>query len=267
MALSDLQDLGILIGLTSLGIGIITLGIGLYFMLKSRKKGSFDLPHFLTGLGIVGLGAPWLGGTAQFLAIILTGEALPYKTQVYISIWGPPIAGWAWIHIVFSLIKKEWRKYALSAITLLNLIFIIFTYILLPFTKTTEEIENGSKYITAEGIVKFSVPEDTGLPDTRFIGIPGICVILYILIFLVVVGGVFLWVSVKTSSMNTRWKARLIGVGCSSYGIFAPVDATFSSNPIIIVVIRILLVCSFLLITIGYTLPNWFRSKIGIPQP
>lgn len=265
MALSDLEDLGILVGITAFGIVVVSFVTGLSFILRSRDERRIDPQRFLTGAGIIGLGAPWLGGVAQFLAIVLTDEPLDLKLQVYVSIWGPPLAGFCFIYLVLSLVKPEWKYYGLAAIGIINAIFLAFTYVLLPGAKTDTTIENGKEITVVEGIVEFTVSDESGLPDHRLIGIPGLLVLVYVLALIFVVGGVFLWVSLRTQAPEISWKARLVGIGCVLYGVLTPIDAFLVDNPLVVMIARSTIICSFSLIALGYTLPNWFRSRMGIP--
>ncbi len=266
MAISDLEDLGILLGVTAFGIVLISFITGISFILRSREGKKLDIQRLFTGFAIIGLGAPWLGGMSQFIMIVLTGEALELKDQAYISGWGPALAASLWIFLVFSLFKIEYRNIATGIISIFGIVFLLFNYILLPGAETETNYQGNKLIVTAEGIVKFTISDDSKLPDHQYIGIPGLIILLYLFLTIFFVGGFFLWASRATASDEIRWKARLVGIGIVIYGLFTPIDALIADIPFVIILARTAVGLSFILIWIGYTLPTFFRKKVNLIQ-
>ncbi|MFX0116006.1 MAG: hypothetical protein ACFFB3_15760 [Candidatus Hodarchaeota archaeon] len=266
MALSDLKDLGILAGLTSIVLVIISFVLGLYFIIRSFEGKNFERQRFLTGIGIIGLGGTWFGGVIQFLLIILTGDYLDVKLHTYLIAWAPALASLVWIFLVFSLVKPEWRNYAMISISIVTLAFLIFTYGLVSLGDIeTSTRDNGeTKVNLVDGISEQSISNDSGFPNQRYLGIPGLIIALYVVLLILLVGGVFLWTSIRTQSLEIKWKARLVGFGVVVYGFIATIDAFLDPIAVVIILTRFLIICSFFLIALGYTLPKWFRSRIGV---
>jgi hypothetical protein len=269
MALSDLEDLGILTGLTSIALIIISFSLGLYFIIRSLEGKAFERQRFLTGIGIIGLGGTWFGGVIQFIAIILTGDYLDIKLHTYLIAWAPALASIVWIFLVFSLVKPGWRNYATAAIGILTLIFLIFTYGLISLAdiETTTRDNGETEVNLVDGISEQSISKDSGFPNQSYLGIPGIIIAFYVVLLIFLVGGVFLWTSMRTQVLEIKWKARLVGIGIVLYGAIATIDAFLDPGAIVLIFIRFLIICSFFLVAIGYTLPNWLRSRIGVPLP
>ena len=129
-----------------------------------------------------------------------------------------------------------------------------------PLSKIETSTENGTKIETVKGFAEISISEDSGLPDSRFLGVPR-----FFIILVVVVGGTFLWASMKTQVDEIKWKAQLVGIGCVVYGLAAAVDALVAESVIVISLVRPTLITAFLIIYLGYAMPRWLRTQLGLP--
>ena len=121
------------------------------------------------------------------------------------------------------------------------------------------------EYEYVEGLGEYWIPKNSGLADSRFLDISRIFVIIFVLIVVFVVGGTFLWASLKTGVDEIRWKARLIGLGFVVYGPTAAIDAFLAESVELIVLVRIVLVLSISCVYLGYAMPHWLRSRLNLP--
>ncbi|MFX0114698.1 MAG: hypothetical protein ACFFB3_09125 [Candidatus Hodarchaeota archaeon] len=268
---TELEMLGIVAGITALGVVLAGIIVGFLFIIRSRRNGRIDPQFIITGFAVMFLGGSWYGVTGSFLAVLLTGEELfageTLNVHLYLMLyaWAAAASVILWLYLVFSLVKVEYRKYAVGIFAIPMLIFYGLMYIAFPLTDAETTTENGNITEKVDGFAQITISEDSGLPDSQLLGLPSIFMLFFILTLVIGIAGTFLWVSMKTHVVEIRWKARLIGTGLIAYGLFGAIDAFLDLGVALIIIVRLALITSYVIIYLGYVMPNWLRARIGLP--
>ncbi|MFQ5981505.1 MAG: hypothetical protein ACE5OZ_25460 [Candidatus Heimdallarchaeota archaeon] len=271
MVETELETLGIVAGVTALGVVLAGFIVGLLFIIRSRKDGKIDPQFVLTGFAVMFLSGSWYGATGSFLAVLFTGDKLyvgdTLNVHQYLMLyaWAAAASVTIWIYLVFSLVKIEWRKYAVGLYLIPVLIMYFFMYILFPFEDSVTTVEGDETIEKVDGFAQLTTHKDSGLPDSQLLGIPRVLMLFFILTLIIGIAGTFLWVSMKTQVAEIKWKARLVGIGLFSYGLIGAIDAFLDLGVAPIIIVRLGLITSYIIIYIGYVMPNWLRPRLGLP--
>jgi len=131
-----LSPIGLLNGLTQPGLLIFGCILGFFFISKSKKTHA-KLLLFL-GLGTIGIGLWQLGGSIDFVTILLTGSNLPIYLETsnllssifwYFTTLFEFVLGIAFLYYVAITLVVPKRKYYFLALFLLIIVAISFLYI------------------------------------------------------------------------------------------------------------------------------------------
>lgn len=269
MVETELETLGIVAGVTALGVVLAGFIIGLLFIIRSKKDGKIDPQFIITGFAVMFLAGSWYGVTGSFLMVLLTGDGLfkgeTFDVHQYLMTyaWAAAASVMLWLYLVFSLVKVEWRRYAVGLFAIPMLIFYGLMYILFPLKDATLS-ENGDRIWKVDGFAQTTISEDSGLPDSQLLGIPRIFMAFFILALVVGIAGTFIWVSMKTQVDEIKWKARLVGIGLMSFGLVGAIDAFLDLGVAPIIIVRVGLITSYIIIYLGYMMPSWLRPQLGL---
>lgn len=269
---TELETLGIVAGVTALGVVLAGIIVGLLFILRSRRDGKIDPQFVVTGFAIIFLGGSWYGVSGSFLAVLLSGNELfagdTFGVHEYLILyaWAAAASVLLWLYLVFSLVKVEWRNYAVIIYAIPVAIMYILMYAIFPFKDSTLDTSDPNETVDrVDDFAQVTIHKDSGLPDSQLLGIPRILMIFFILTLVIGIAGTFLWVSMKTQIAEIQWKARLVGSGLAAYGLLGAIDAFLSLDVLLIIIVRLALISCFVTIYLGYVMPNWLRSRVGLP--
>lgn len=280
MSLSDLDAFPLGLGISSLSVALSSFLIGFSLIIQKThppERDNRDIPQALTGVAVIGLGGMWFGEAVQFLVIVLFEKPIDFLSHSYLVGWALPLAAIVWIYLAFSLVKTEWRNYALGIIGVISWFFLVILYLLLPFIDTKVLIQNRAETETVEWIAEYTIPADSKLPEYHYVGILGLIAIFYLLV-IGSVGALFLWESTKNQAAKIQWQNRFRGIGCLVFCVAAQAEILWRVHlinignplndfPIIAFSVRAAIIGSFLMIWLSCTLPHWFQKLIGLAAP
>jgi len=216
-----LEPIGWLNGITALGVFFFSFLFGLFFAIKSRKKGS----NLLLYLGLIYIFAAlvYTGDVLDFFTILSTGDNVHER-----FVWLIGLINWMWFPgaVLFAMYigallitpKKKW--YILSIYLVLGVIFELFLF-LYPSGSVGYDPDPEGKDIYNDNLA--------------FTSITGIVALIFLLSLLIFLGFGFLRKGIQSTGIIRR-KFFLISSGAFIYIIGAVLDGLFSPGVYLIFV-------------------------------
>ncbi len=239
MAFTDLSYLDLLRGSLSLAFVIIALIIGLRILLKYFK---FKNKVFISvSLTWIFLSASWWWPSFNFLNIGLFGFRLSNLSYLILANFFIPLAILFWIYSFSSLNLQNKNKIIVAILGLISVLYEIVLFVLL-----------------------FTYPDLIGVEIT-----PGVIsrtpltlgFAIFAILIAFIMGIIFAFNSIKSDDPKIRWKGRFLLIAFIFFTLGAGLDAISWTNPIIVVMIRLLLILSSFAYYFGFFLPekmaNW----------
>ncbi len=239
MAFTDLSYLDLLRGSLSLAFVIISLIIGIRILLKyfSHKNKVF----VSVSLTWIFLSASWWWPSFNFLTIGLFGFRLSNLSYLILANFFIPLAILFWIYSFSSLNLQNKNKIIVVILGVISFSYEILLFILLFTCPDLIGVE-----ITPEIISR--TPLTLGFA-------------IFAIFIAFIMGIIFAINSMKDSDPKIRWKGRFLLIAFIFFTLGAGLDSISWTNPIIVVVIRLLLIISSFAYYFGFFLPekmaNW----------
>ena len=226
-------------GIFSVIIVLIFILVGLLTVLKFRKVK--NRIYIWWGIGLLGLGLPWLGGGLSFLMILLTGTALSIEQYLFLSLFFISITVMFWLWTMTELMYKNKQKVILGIYAIIGIIFEI--YLLYHLINDPQII---------------GVFIDPPL-DINYVGLTR-----FYAIFILITVGVSLLFFIRESflieELEIKLKAKFLLIGIISFIIGSFLDGYISVNIVAVFIVRILLISSAIEFYIGWNLPKYIKN-------
>lgn len=242
----SLDSISFMSGLSGLLIVLVGYLLAFYtFYLFSKSKSYQTLALALT---LLCTSSVWLGVTSNFVLYIMTNSEssfLTEKSYFFLISWPLGILIPVTVFLTTSFIGQKYQKIVVGISVLIGLIWIVIAYILVPI-----------KFMALSSL--FVVQYNKGsLPDSSFIGITLLLTLLG-LITMAVSGALFL--ATGRSSLDRVAKLRGLYLG-SGYILFALASLGDAMSDVVsseyfIIVVRLLVIVSFILISIAILKPK-----------
>ena len=239
MAFTDLSYLDLLRGSLSLTFIIISLIIGLRILLKYFKyKNKVFITVSLTWIFLV---TTWWWPSFNFLSMGFFGIRLSNLSYLILANFFIPLAILFWIYSFSSLNLQNKNKIIVVILGLISVLYEIVLFVLL-----------------------FTYPDLIGVEIT-----PGVIsrtpltlgFAIFAILIAFIMGIIFAFNSIKSDDPKIRWKGRFLLIAFIFFTLGAGLDAISWTNPIIVVMIRLLLILSSFAYYFGFFLPekmaNW----------
>ncbi|MBD3340046.1 MAG: hypothetical protein GF353_13105 [Candidatus Lokiarchaeota archaeon] len=230
-------DLSILNGVLSLVHIVICVIICI--ILVSVYKESKSIQYLFVGLTIFVFSSPWWPSAISVILYLFTGNGLNMVIYFFLGNFFVPFGLIFWL-IAFTEMMYEKYKYLIVIVYII--IGVVFEVFLIYFL-----IENPTEIGTLSGIV-----------DVNYKSF----VMLYLLIvaFTLIVSGILFAIeTMKSNNPKIKWSGRFILIGFISFNISAVLDALISTNPIALILIRILLISSMLELYSSFNMPKYLE--------
>ena len=239
MAFTDLSYLDLLRGSLSLAFVIIAIIIGIRILLKYFK---YKTKVFISvSLTWIFLSASWWWPSFNFLTIGLFGFRLSNLSYLILANFFIPLAILFWIYSFSSFILQNKSKITVVIFGLISVLYEILLFVLLFTYPDLIGVE-----ITPEIISR--TPLTLGFA-------------IFAIIIAFILGIIFAISSMKSNDPKIRWKGRFLLIAFIFFTLGATLDAVSWTNPIIVVIVRLLLIISSFAYYFGFFLPekmsNW----------
>ena len=239
MAFTDLSYLDLLRGSLSLAFIIVALIIGIRIILKYFKyKNKVFVSVSLTWIF---LSASWWWPSFNFLTIGLFGFGLSNLSYLILANFFIPLAILFWIYSFSSLNLQNKNKLIVVILGVISVSYEILLFILLFINPDLIGVE------ITPGIIS-RTPLTLGFA-------------LFAILLAFVTGIIFAISSIKSEDPKIRWKGRFLLIAFIFFTLGALFDSISWTNPIIVVIIRLLLITSSFAYYFGFFLPekmaNW----------
>lgn len=253
--MEHLNELGFVNGVTGLLVVVVGIILGLYLVSAYRKRRSPQILGF--ALFILFSCFSWSAVTVNFLiAISENGTYLETSVYMYLVAWAAGLSILPISYVALSLLKEDMLKVGMILSGLLSALFIVVIYFLVPA---------GILEITE--VFNVPVPPTGALPDSSYQGIARIIVAILIIIVLLL-GLSFLNIAIRTNINYVRFRGIFIGLGIILYSLMALIDGS-ADNPgtSILLIVRISLLLSMFLNTIGIIMPRFITRTFNAEKP
>lgn len=233
MDINDLGQIEILEGTFSLIFVIISLIIGILFLLKYFNNKQIE---FVTiGLTWVFLSSGWWGSAFSFLSILLFNKPLDLFQYLFISNVFLPLVLIVWIYSFCHTIYPNLEKPGLI-ITLLIVIPFEIILIVLIFTnpQSVGRFEGTFNVVSSTFLLVFEIS---------------------LIITTLITGLIFSIKSMKVDDPTVKWRGRLLLIAFILLTIAGLADSFIIGNPLLLVLMRLVLISSSFI----YYLAFFFR--------
>ncbi len=240
MGIEDLSELEILHGSFSLTFVIISLIIGILFIVK--YKSTKRVEHITLGLTWIFISSGWFGSSFSFLSIILFDYAFDTFLYLFLANVFLPLTLITWLYSFCHILYPEWEKRILIIVVPITVLIEIFLIAFLFIDPSVIGRIEGKFY--SQTNPAFLVFELTSL-----------------LVFLIT--GLILSIkSIKFSDPIIQLRGKLLLIAFISLTIAALIDSFILVSPIILVFARLLLISCALEYYLGFFLPNRLKRRL-----
>lgn len=230
-------DVSLLNGILSLIHIVICVIICL--ILISIYRESQSRQYLFVGLTILIFSSPWWPSAISIILYIFTDTGLPEFAYFFIGNFFTPIGLIFWL-IAFTQLMYE--RYKVPILVLYVIIGVVFEIFLIYFLITDPS----------------EIGELTGIVDVNYRSF----VMIYLLIVaatLIASGLLFAKETIKSNNPKIKWSGIFLLIGFISFNISAVLDAIVSTNPIALILVRILLISSMLEIYSSFNMPKFLE--------
>jgi hypothetical protein len=248
MALDTISFISGITGLLIVTVGYLLAVYSFSLYLKSKSNQTLALTVTLLGTCSV-----WLGVAVNFLLYLIQGESsfLGVKEYFILISWPIGILIPVTMYMTTSFIYEQYQKIAVIISAIIGGGWIFLSLILIPLNVISLD--------SSLFIVEYSAGT---LPDSSFKGITLILTLLG-LIIIAISGGLFVTTARSSEDRVAKLRGFYLGFGYLLFSFSSLGDAISESlaNEYILIVIRFLVVLSFVLVSIAVIKPNRiFRS-------
>ncbi|MFX0069598.1 MAG: hypothetical protein ACFFAO_00695 [Candidatus Hermodarchaeota archaeon] len=197
--------------------------------------------YILWGIGLLGLGIPWLASSISFFMIITTGEGLTEVPYFFITLFPLAITSFFWMWTMTDLLIKEKQKFYLLIMVVTGVLFEIYLFYFL---------------ITDPSVI--GILHNPPI-DSTYYGIT----MLYMIFMMAVVSislSIFIWQSFKLDNPEIKLKAKFLLAGLISFLFGSIFDGMFPLNVVYIMIMRLILFTSAIEFYIGWNLPESIKK-------
>ena len=196
--------------------------------------------HYLfVGLTILVFSSPWWPSAISVILYFFTGEGLTDILYFFIGNFFTPFGLIFWLIAFTEMMYEKWKYPIVIIYIIIGIIFEIFLIYYL--------IEDPSEIGTLSGVVDVNYQS--------FV----MFYLLIVAITLILSGILFAKETMKSNNPKIKWSGRFILIGFISFNISAVLDAFVSTNPIALILVRILLISSMLELYSSFHMPKFLE--------
>ncbi|MFX0022305.1 MAG: hypothetical protein ACFE9S_08250 [Candidatus Hermodarchaeota archaeon] len=233
-----LNPLDILNGIFSLIFVTISLFVGLVILTRYFKYR--ERIYFFTAGTWILISSPWWPSCISFLVAISNGIGIPPQIYFLIGNVLTPIAIILWLLAFTEFLYSEKRKFILLIFAIIGVIFEVLFFVFLFMNPSVIGQLNGPVDVNYESFIM---------------------VFLIIFLSIVVISGfLFANLSLKSKEKEVKLKGKLLIVAYITFAIGALLDSAIPLNEFLIIITRLILICSALCWWGGFLLPNWMKK-------
>jgi len=234
MALTDLTEMEILLGSTSLinVLFAIILGLKIAFKYSEVKRKEF----ISAGISTIFMMSGHVVYAFSFLTYVLFDFIISHTIVLFLGSSIALIAVMCWIYTISILLYPNSIKRILTIFFIVCLLWEIF---LIYFLLTDMSII---------GIVlgKFDIK----------VNIFGFLLVIFALMTLIITMSLFTYKSLKSDDKVLQWRGRFLMMGAILFIIGMTFDMRFATTSMIVVIARIIMISSTIFLYIGWLLPK-----------
>lgn len=244
MTLNSMSFISGISGLMIVSVGYLLAFYTAYLFMKSKSYQTLALTLTLFCTSSV-----WLGVTTNFLLYMVTGSESGFLTnmQYFLLISWPiglliPVT----MFLTTSFIGEQYQKIAVGISVIVGFLWLIIAYVLVPFG-----------YIELNLLFTVADYQTGTLPDSSFIGLTLLLTLLG-LIIMAISGILFLATGRSSQERIAKLRGFYLGSGYLLFSITSLGDAMSDAlgSEIFIIIVRILVILSFVLVSIAILKPN-----------
>lgn len=247
MLFEVLNEVGHLTGLfeiISISTSFLLCGIVLYKAIETKQK-----MLYLFFFTVLCTTSPWYPSGFGYIYFLNTGKPFDYRVYVLLGTILIPIAIHAWLTIYMTIIFPKKKKLILILYGVIAIIFYIYLFYFLY-------IAPGAPIENMIGIKRTPI-------DIDYKGF--VLVYLAILIITTMITGIhFSLITMRTDSIEVRWKGKFLLAAFISFGIGAVTDGLLELSVITLIICRVILLFSTLFFYIGFIMPKWIKKILNI---
>ena len=242
--LSETGHLSGVLGIFAICIAFLLGIIVLYKAIKLKQKMLFYF--FLTVFFTI---SPWYSSGFGYIFLLITKSTLDYRFYVLLGTIFIPIAILAWLTIYMTVIFPKKKNFILISYAIFSIFFYIYL-ILFLYTVPGAPIES------MVGIKRTPI-------DIEYSGF--VFIYLGLMIATAVLTGIhFSIISLKSDTIEVKWKGRFLLSAFISFGIGAIADGLLNLSLLFLFIFRVILLVSASLFYIGFIMPKWMKKIIKI---
>ena len=242
--LSETGHLSGVLGIFAIGVAFLLGAIVLYKAIKLKQKTLFYF--FLTVFFTI---SPWYSSGFGYIFLLITKNHLDYRFYVLLGTIFIPIAIHGWLTIYMEVLFPQKKNFVLISYAIISIIFYIYLFLFLYFCP-------GAPMESMIGIKRNPI-------DIEYRGF--VFIYLGLMIITAVLTGIhFSIISLKSDTIEVKWKGRFLLSAFILFGIGAIADGLSELSLLFLFIFRVILLVSASLFYIGFIMPKWMRKIIKI---
>ncbi|TXT66269.1 MAG: conserved membrane protein of unknown function [Promethearchaeota archaeon] len=240
VTISDLEVKDFFHGISAIIIIIVSVIIGIRILYTYYKYK--DKINITVGLTYFFLLSPYWGGAISFIGVLIANYALDIPVYLFLSSAFLPIALVSWIYSVATLIYKKYKKMMVIIYIAISIIFeiLLIVFLLTDYTiigeKTTEINIISNDFLLIFQIITIVSMEATGIH--------------------------FSIISIKSADPKVNLKGKFLLAAWLLILVSVLLDAVLTTDALLMLVIRILLVSGVVFYYLGFFLPEAVSERI-----
>ncbi len=244
---NELSETGYLsgfLGIIAICVALLLGTIVLYKAIKLKQKILFYF--FLTVFFTI---SPWYSAGLGYIYLLITDRHLDYRFYVLLGTIFIPIAILAWLTIYMTVLFPNKKNYILISYAIFSIFFYIYLILFL--------------YIIPGAPIESMVGIKRNPIDIEYRGF--VFIYLGLMIATSVLTGIhFSIISLRSDSIQVKWKGRFLLSAFISFGIGAIADGLLYLSILFLFIFRVILLISASLFYIGFIMPKWMKKIIKI---
>lgn len=226
-------------GIFSVIVVIIYMVLGILIILKYRKIKNTLFIYW--GIGLLGVGLPYMGSGISYLMIISIGTGLTAQSYLFVGTTWMAITLFFWMWTMTELMYKEKQKIILGIYAVIGGLYeIYFIYWLMTDPSVIAQIA-------------------TPPLDLTYVGLTA----LFLLFVIASIWGsliIFCVKSLKSESAEIRLKAKILLLAIIPHAIATFGDGLFPLTIVTITIFRLFMIIGGLLYYIGWVMPEPIKN-------
>ena len=242
--LSETGHLSGVLGIIAICVAFLLGTIVLYKAIKLKQKMLFYF--FLTVFFTI---SPWYSSGFGYIYLLITKSHLDYRFYVLLGTIFIPIAIHGWLTIYMTVLFPKKKNSVLISYAIISIFFYIYLFLFL--------------YIIP-GAPKMNMIGNKRNPiDIEYRGF--VFIYLGLMITTAVLTGIhFSIISLKSESIEVKWKGGFLLFAFIFFGIGAITDGLFELSITYLFIFRVILLVSATLFYIGFIMPKWMKKILKI---